>query len=203
MSEVPGWLRVDVSRETLDDLLKFKELVVQWSAKINLVSKGDLPFVMERHVWDSAQLVDLFEPDDVGEWLDLGSGGGFPGLVISIFAKHKFNRLQVTCVESDKRKCAFLRSAAQKLELDVIVFAERIEGVKASTPDIISARALASLSDLLDETEHLAGGNTKFLFPKGERWKEEIEFAGKDWHFDVKAHQSLSLIHISEPTRPY
>ncbi len=195
----PAWFFGDVSRETMDRLDQFAALVQKWSPRINLVSKADLPNLFDRHIWDSAQ---VFVPES-GNWLDFGSGGGFPGIVVAIFAAESGS--QVTLVESDQRKCAFLRTAQSELGLkNVQILAQRIEDHRGQY-STISARAVASVTTLLDLSVHCSAPETVFLFPKGERWKEEIEIAAHSWHFELKAKPShtnneaaiLELRHVS------
>lgn len=189
MKDVPSWYPENVSRETLDRLTAFQSLVASWSPKINLVSRRDLDDIWDRHIWDSVQ-VWLKCPIQAKSWADLGSGGGFPGVVVAIMAADTQHDLKVTMVESDQRKCAFLRTAIRTLDLRAKVVAARIENCDLQGADVISARALASLADLLKVTEAMAKSSTTFLFPKGVRWKEEVEAALEGWRFDYQAHQS-------------
>ena len=188
MMGVPPWYQQDVSRETLERLQTFEALVVKWSKKINLVSKKDLSQVSERHIWDSASMFPYIAA--ANSWVDLGSGGGFPGIVVAIMAKETRPQLKMTLVESDVRKCTFLRTAIRELGLNAEVRTDRIESVTDLTGDVISARALASLDVLLDLAVPLGHAHTKFLFPKGQSWEAEIDQAGRKWSFDLTAHSS-------------
>ncbi len=182
---------LDVSRETFEALEAFVALVEKWTPAINLVSKSAVRNLWERHIIDSAQLFVFCSPS-AKRWIDIGSGGGFPGLVIAILAKEALPNLKVTLVESDQRKATFLRQAAQSLELSVAVLSNRIESVAPLEADVISARALAPLGELL----HLVDGHLCHdgvaLFPKGARHADELDEARKDWRFDVTAHPSIS-----------
>ncbi len=182
---------VSVSRETFDTLQKFEALVRRWNAAINLVSKATLPDLWSRHIADSAQVFSLC-PADAEHWVDIGSGGGFPGLVVAVLAKEQRPTLRLTLVESDLRKATFLRQAAQILALPVEVISERIESLSGLQADVLSARALAPLSDLLSYGEkHLKAGGVA-LFPKGARFQEELAQARVSWEFDVDMQPSLS-----------
>ncbi|MFP5478608.1 MAG: 16S rRNA (guanine(527)-N(7))-methyltransferase RsmG [Alphaproteobacteria bacterium] len=182
---------VSVSRETFDTLQKFEALVRRWNAAINLVSKATLPDLWSRHIADSAQVFSLC-PADAEHWVDIGSGGGFPGLVVAVLAKEQRPTLRLTLVESDLRKATFLRQAAQILALPVEVISERIESLSGLQADVLSARALAPLSDLLRYGEkHLKAGGVA-LFPKGARFQEELAQARVSWEFDVDMQPSLS-----------
>jgi len=174
---------LNVSRETSDKLEAYADLIRKWNPKINLVSKASLPFLWERHIVDSAQVFDLAQGG--GHWVDIGSGGGFPGLVAAIMNAED-NRFRLTLVESDQRKCAFLRTVIRELDLSADVKPVRIERLKPQQADILSARALSGLSQLLEFANiHLSAAGTA-LFPKGERWREEQTDARKQWSFDCK-----------------
>ena len=180
--------RLVVSRETFDRLKTFESSIVKWNPKINLVSKSSLADVWTRHIVDSVQ---VWEAARVGtNWFDLGSGGGFPGLFIAALMAEHSPGGKVTLVESDKRKSAFLRSAAREMSLDVTVISERIESIPPAQADVLSARALADLSKLLAFVElHLAPSGVA-VFPKGESWKNEVDKARQEWRFDLESSTS-------------
>lgn len=182
---------LDVSRETFDALKAFETQVRRWNAAINLVSKSSLEELWDRHIADSAQVYKA-GPPNAATWVDLGSGGGFPGIVVAILAKEAQPELHVTLVEADLRKATFLRQAAQALGLKTTVLSSRIEALQPLQADILSARALASLSDLLGYAEkHLRPTGTA-IFPKGARYAEELAQAREAWDFDVEAIPSAS-----------
>lgn len=175
---------LNVSRETLDRLRAFEAVLRQWTAKINLVSKSSLDVFWQRHVADSAQLFQCIRP--AGHWVDLGSGGGFPGLVVAILAAEAAPDVRLTLIESDQRKAAFLRTAARSAGVDCTVIARRIELADPQGGDIVSARALAGLDTLLGYAErHLASSGTA-LFPKGVTWKKEMADARERWNFTAE-----------------
>ncbi|MBA3908621.1 MAG: 16S rRNA (guanine(527)-N(7))-methyltransferase RsmG [Rhodobacter sp.] len=182
---------IDVSRETSAALEALAALVWRWNPAVNLVSKASLPHLHERHIVDSAQLYN-FRPQLARHWVDLGSGGGFPGLVIAILARERDADLKVTLVESDGRKATFLRQAAQELGLRVMVINDRIESIPALGADVLSARALAPLSGLLEYAELHLHPDGVAIFPKGGRYAEELEEARNTWDFEVDIHPSLS-----------
>ncbi|MGF1444673.1 MAG: 16S rRNA (guanine(527)-N(7))-methyltransferase RsmG [Pikeienuella sp.] len=173
-----------VSRETLARLTRYAALLEQWGRAINLVSRATLPDLWQRHIADSAQLMAL-APACARSWLDLGAGAGLPGLVIAALAAERGSPA-VTLVEADTRKAAFLVTAAREMELSVEVVPRRIEALSLpEPPDILSARALAPLSDLCAMAERLAGPDTVCLFPKGVRADFELTEAGRHWHYHV------------------
>ena len=158
---------MNVSRETLADLEAFERLVRQWNPKINLVSKSSLEDIRTRHIEDSLQLYEL--NNRAGKWLDLGSGGGFPGLVLAIADKNGARSNQFHLVESDQRKCAFLQTAARELGLEVQIHSQRIEQLEPQEADVVSARALADLPSLLELAHRHMKPDAVAYFPKGKK----------------------------------
>jgi 16S rRNA (guanine527-N7)-methyltransferase len=179
-----------VSRETYDRLRAFEGLVHRWTPVINLVSKSTLPTLWDRHIVDSAQL--FWKTPAVSHWADLGSGGGFPGIVVAILAQERGIPMRMTLVESDLRKATFLRQAAQGLDLPVVVLSKRIDQLPPLEADVLSARALAPLPELLGFASRHLREDGMAIFPKGSRHAEEVAAARKAWTFDVDSQQSLS-----------
>lgn len=180
---------LDVSRETHQRLTLYAELLRQWTARINLVARSTLPDLWTRHFADSAQLYRL-APHPVDHWVDLGSGGGFPGLVIAILGMEAGSPARVTLVESDMRKAAFLATVIRQTGAPATVIARRAETLKPLGADVLSARALASLPVLLGHAErHLAPSGTA-LFPKGVSWEKECVAARDKWKFDARVATS-------------
>lgn len=180
-----------VSRETWEVLTRFAALVRRWNPAINLVSRASVPELWQRHIVDSAQLFG-FCPAGARSWVDLGSGGGFPGLVIAILAGEGMPGLKVTLVESDARKATFLRQAAVALSVSADVRCARIEALEPMCADVISARALAPLSELIGHAHRHLGTEGLAIFPKGARFSEEVADARKMWSFDLELKGSLS-----------
>ncbi|MBV2359413.1 16S rRNA (guanine(527)-N(7))-methyltransferase RsmG [Thalassococcus sp. CAU 1522] len=178
-------LATDVSRETQDRLSTFVKLLKTWNQAINLVARTDEHDLWTRHVADSLQVFEL-SPETKQSWLDLGSGGGFPGLVVAIVAAEKQPDLSVTLIESDARKSAFLRTVVREAGLKTTVLPTRIERASPQGADVISARALAALTKLLGLASRHGTPNTTYLFPKGENWKKEIAEAQKTWRFNAE-----------------
>ncbi|TJZ92195.1 16S rRNA (guanine(527)-N(7))-methyltransferase RsmG [Paracoccus gahaiensis] len=174
-----------VSRETLLRLDMYRGLVEKWNPKINLVAASTLPDFQSRHLDDSLQLVDIARPSG-GTWLDLGSGGGLPGIVVAIMTADR--PLSIILVESDRRKSAFLRNVVRKLSLpNVLVISDRIMSIPPQKADHISARALAPLPQLLEMVHmHLKPTGTAYLM-KGRTWREESAWTKDDWQFDLEA----------------
>jgi 16S rRNA (guanine527-N7)-methyltransferase len=183
--------KFDVSRETLERLQKLEALLVKWNKAINLVSATTLSEIWSRHFVDSAQIFAL-APETGRSWADLGSGAGFPGLIIAILAEEKRPNLSVTLVESDHRKAAFLMTAIRELGLSARVEAERIEEMSGLDCDVLSARALAPLPKLLEFSARHLSDQGLALFPKGARWEEEVASARENWSFDLQVSPSRS-----------
>ena len=183
--------RFDVSRETMQRLEAHLDLLAKWNPRINLVAKSTLADAWTRHVADSAQLWPL-RPVGARLWLDLGSGAGFPGLVIAALAAEAAPELEVRLVESDTRKAAFLATAARAAGLTVTVLDARIEDLPPQSADVISARALAPVATLLGMTEKHRRPEGTGLFPKGATVQNEIAEAARHWRFNHKIHTSLT-----------
>ena len=185
---VPSWIKIDVSRETLERLETYVSLIEKWNPRINLVSKTSLENVWERHIWDSAQVFDVERPKST--WVDLGSGGGLPAIVLSILAKQHSPETLVHMVESDQRKCAFLRTAVRELALNAKVSADRIESIPPLGADVVSARALTELNGLLEYAQMHCAPDGVAIFLKGETWKKEVLSAQENWSFEYEEHKS-------------
>jgi len=174
-----------VSRETLRRLDVFVETLVTWNARTNLIAPSTVPHLWTRHVADSLQLLDLAPAARI--WVDLGSGGGFPGLVIAC-ALAESPGAKVHLIESNAKKAAFLREAARLTGAPAVVHTERIESFVASFPgpaDVVTARALASLKTLLDQSVSLLKTGALGLFLKGQDVEAELTEATKYWNIKV------------------
>lgn len=183
-----------VSRETIGRLETYAALLRQWQKTINLVAPSTLPDIWHRHFADSAQLLAL-APRDARRWLDLGSGAGFPGLVLAILlAEHGSGH--VTLIESDTRKAAFLAEVARRVGVPVDIRGSRIEKTttqaKLDPVDVVTARALAPLPRLLDLSAPFFSGPTMGLFLKGREAEAEVEAARKLWDFEPELKPSLT-----------
>lgn len=180
-----------VSRETYDRLATLVGLVKKWQRAENLVAASTLDAIWTRHVADSAQLVAMFP--QANHWLDLGSGGGFPGLVTAILIAGARDGGAVHLVESNTRKCAFLRTAARETGAPATIHQGRIEDVLAAWTapvDAISARALASLPDLFRLSGRLISPERPAAFFKGVDFRSEIDEASQSWDIDLVIHPS-------------
>ena len=182
---------IDVSRETIVLLQRFGLLVEKWNKSINLISKKTVPEIWNRHILDSAQIF-YANNRSFTKWLDMGSGAGFPGLVVAILAQDKNIGGETVLVESDKRKCVFLSTVKRELNLNLSIINNRIESCDRQEADVISARALADLPSLLDLSFNHLSDNTTLIFSKGKSWKEELVAAEKTWNFSWEAVTSIT-----------
>jgi 16S rRNA (guanine527-N7)-methyltransferase len=198
---------LSVSRETLDRLRRYGALLEKWQKKINLVGAATLSDLWRRHMLDSAQLAAPIHAlkKEKPVILDLGSGAGFPGMVLAIMGAG-----EVHLVEGDQRKCAFLREVARETEAALTIHGSRAEDLDpAMIPgpvDIITARALAPLNRLLDYAEPFLGDETVCFFLKGRRVREELTEAEKKWTMQVQNIDSLSsssgtVLRLDHPAR--
>ncbi|MEM8802522.1 MAG: 16S rRNA (guanine(527)-N(7))-methyltransferase RsmG [Pseudomonadota bacterium] len=180
--------KTDVSRETLERLDIYAELLRKWTAKINLVAASTLEELWIRHFLDSVQLLALAPHGR--HWVDLGSGGGFPGAVVAVLAREIHPETAFTLVEADQRKAAFLRNVFRETEVKGKVIAARAEKIASLHANILSARALAPLSNLLEFSERHIATDGCALFLKGKKANEEIAQALEHWRFDCETHVS-------------
>ncbi|MDP3896694.1 MAG: 16S rRNA (guanine(527)-N(7))-methyltransferase RsmG [Mesorhizobium sp.] len=179
-----------VSRETYERLLTFESEFRRWSQRINLAAPSTIDTLWRRHIIDSAQLLAI--ESGPATWLDLGSGGGFPGAVLAILFAGQPGA-SVTLVESNRKKAAFLQSVLGQMRVPVAVLPVRIEDAPAaiSQADIVTARALAPLNDLLRLSEPWLTRGARGLFHKGREYRTEVEKCHDAWQFDLVEHPSL------------
>jgi 16S rRNA (guanine527-N7)-methyltransferase len=180
---------LDVSRETIEALRHFEGLLRKWNPRINLVAPSTLDDLWQRHIVDSAQVFALPNPN-IDHWVDLGSGGGLPGVVCAILAKQHAPNARFTLVESDKRKAAFLVVCKQELDLSLTVNAARAENLEPASADVVSARALAPLAQLLPMVVRHLRPDGVALLPKGKTYEAELEAARLGWQFEAVVHPS-------------
>jgi 16S rRNA (guanine527-N7)-methyltransferase len=176
----------NVSRETLIKLDTFIATLDEWRTRSNLIGPREWPQIWTRHVGDSVQLLDFIP--DTARVLDLGSGAGFPGLVLAAGRPAG----QVTLIESVGKKCAFLRAAIKAAELPAVVHQGRVEEARQIAATHVTARAFAPLPELLDYAAPWLSKGATGVFPKGERWKDELTAAQQRWSFAYKAIPSRS-----------
>jgi 16S rRNA (guanine527-N7)-methyltransferase len=180
--------RLDVPRETIERLEAFAQLLRTENVRQNLVSKSSIDALWERHILDSAQLI-RFAPKDAKSWLDLGTGAGFPGLMVPLF-----HPAHVVLVESRRLRAEFLRTAASALGVAerVEILCSRLETVAERPFEVISARAFAPLPKLLALAERFSTPDTIWILPKGRNAKTELDAARSSWQGDFRLEPSLT-----------
>ena len=194
MLETPIWTAQDfvdathVPHGTLSDFTRWYGLLRKWNARINLVAAKEVDQFWRRHAYDSWQLT-AHLPDKWDRLVDLGSGGGFPGLAFGIFAKQKASG-EVHLVESVGKKTSFLKTVTRELGLPVTTHTARVENLSPLQADVVTARAFAPLSRLFAYAQPHLSNSAILLLPKGESADKEIESARMGWHFDVESFKS-------------
>ncbi len=178
--------QLNVSRETLDIFSAYGETLAKWQSKINLISAKTIDNVWRRHFLDSAQLHNLL-PSGTKSILDIGSGAGFPGLVLAIMGAKN-----VTLVESDSKKCLFLSEVVRRTGGHANIVNCRIEEFDGGYFDVITARALAPMDKLLSYINPHFGPGTKGIFLKGEQVDRELTKAKKQWKLKYKTIPSIT-----------
>jgi len=176
---------VDVSRETVDHLSLYHDLLLKWQKQINLVSGQTIADAWQRHFLDSLQLLPLIK-DVQGGILDLGSGAGFPGMVLAVAGVP-----EITLLESDARKCVFLREVARETGTKVAVVNQRIEKNTLGKQALIISRACSELGELFALAEQNVSHETICLFHKGKNYANEITIASAQWEYDVEIIPSV------------
>jgi len=178
-----------VSRETFEGLEAFEAMFRTWAKRINLAASSTLDDLWNRHILDSAQLAPL-APGALC-WLDLGSGGGFPGLVLAFLLKER-SGAQINLIESNRKKAAFLQAAIGQFSLPAHVYARRIDvEIKGlASPEIVSARALAPLPVLFDLASPWLSSGATGLLHKGRDYRQEIQESSLLWQYDLVEHRS-------------
>lgn len=181
--------KTNVSRETMENIKIYATHLTKWQKNINLVSGSTIESLWERHFYDSYQLKDYFEGAEQRKLriLDIGSGAGFPGLLLSMLDIGEFHM-----VESNGKKCAFMRQVIRDTNSTAIVHAERVEEMDIFPVDYIISRACAPLDKLLRLAQNFIQEDVICLFLKGQTASEEIEEAQKNWSFHVEKFTSKS-----------
>ena len=181
MNEVQSF----VSREVYQKLIEYHDLLLKWNSVINLVSSNSIHEILQRHILDSMQLLKFIEDKDISI-IDIGSGAGLPGIILSVCGIKK-----VTLVESDSRKAAFLLQASKISSGEIEIINDRIENITGLECNIVSSRALADLNEIFELSRNIEIAD-KYLLHKGESYKKEISDARKHWLFNVKVHDSIT-----------
>jgi len=177
---------IHLSNDALSKLKIYQAMLLKWQKSLNLISDSTIEDSWNRHFIDSAQLEKLItKPEPIV--VDVGSGGGFPGLVLAMMLNGEFH-----LIESDKKKCIFLSEVSRETKTKVIIHNDRIETSSISNIDYVISRACANVSQLFSWTENFVSHETKCLFLKGKNYSIEIDDAKNDWQFDIELHPSVT-----------
>lgn len=180
----------DVSRETYERLKTFEATFRKWSSRINLSAPSTLASLWQRHILDSAQLMPL--APHAKRWVDIGSGGGFPGAIVAILLRERTDS-RIALIESNRKKTAFLQAALGEVGARAEIHAVRIEAAPDAlsfSPDIVTARALAPLGALFGLAEPWLSSGARGLFHKGRDYRLEVEQSSHAWNFNLIVHPS-------------
>lgn len=193
---------LNVSRETRDKIEKTVNLLDEWRHRMNLIGPSEMGHIWRRHVLDSLQLAEHIPTDSIT--VDLGSGSGFPGLILAAGLEHE--QAEIVMIETVGKKCAFLREAISYAKLKARVRQGRVENVKNIDASCVTARAFAPLPKLLDYASIWLENGAYGVFPKGRRWQEELTQAQESWTFTYDVIPSISggdgvILKISEVSR--
>jgi 16S rRNA (guanine527-N7)-methyltransferase len=183
-----------VSRETFERLVEFERVFQKWNRRINLAAQSTQDDVWRRHIIDSAQLARI--RPEAKRWVDLGSGGGFPGLVLAFLLAER-DGASIDLVESNRKKASFLQAVVGQFHLPARVVARRIDDsyLLVCEPEIVTARALASLPALLDLAAPWLTKGARGLFHKGRDYRAEVAESAQRWSFDLVEHVSMTDAH--------
>ena len=189
----------DVSRETITILENYHLMIKEFGYKNNIISSSSKRNIWCRHFADSAKLFSIIESTTVTRTnkptkiCDVGTGAGFPGIVLAILNIEKNKRFNFTLVESNKKKFNFLESVIAKLKLDISITDERAENLNQKF-DIITARALAPLKIILEYTKNIREPQTILVLPKGKSWEIELEQIKKKWNYDLNVVKNKNIL---------
>ena len=177
--QIQEWVGGETASQVLDKLQQYVDLVLSTNGQYNLMGPKEADHIWQRHILDSAQLYPMVQDLHPRLVMDIGSGAGFPGIVLSIMGVE-----QTILVESIQKKARFLQQVVDTLDLPAEVRPERVEDLNGPIPDVITARAISALDNILTWTRHLCYPTTTLLLLKGEKAQEEIDSAQKHWRFD-------------------
>ena len=182
---------LNVSRETLNGFYEYETLLSKWNEKINLVSKNTLVDIWERHFLDSGQIIKHVEVSGK-RWVDVGSGAGFPGLVVALLLRDRKIDCDLVVVEKNPKKVFFLNEVIRKLNLSVEVVNDNIDNLEPLNADILTARAFSELNNLIEIAFRHRKKEGICLFLKGENYRIELDKTLNYWFFDYDIVDSLS-----------
>ena len=182
---------LSVSRETINSLCEYESLLSKWNSKINLISKNTCSDIWSRHFLDSGQIIKHVDASRK-RWVDVGSGAGFPGLVVALLLRDRKIDCELILVEKSSKKVFFLNEVIRKLDLNVKVINDDIRAIDPLKADILTARAFSELNNLIQISHIHRKDSGICLFLKGENYRLELDKTLNYWFFDYDVFDSLS-----------
>ena len=183
-----------ISAAEYERLQQFADLLTEWNGQMNLVSKNSMAEVWPRHILDSAQLMSYLPPD-MQHLVDIGSGAGFPAIVLAILLQERQSKAKLTLIESITKKTVYLKDVCEKMALqNVEIVNNRVENTVFKAVDVITARAVAQLDVLCGYAAHIGNAKTKLLFLKGQKWAEEDTLAQEHWKYDLTIYPNKQCL---------
>jgi len=183
-------MKYSLSPDKVKQLTDFVEILAEWNAKMNLVSKNSFADIWSRHILDSLQLIDYI-PHKAKSIVDIGSGAGFPAVVLAIAAQDKLSEIKISMVESITKKTVYLNDVIKRLNLkNINVLNSRVENTVFKSVDVVTARAVAALDILLSYQNKIGTDKTIGVYLKGQSYEQEIANAEKNWFFDCEVKQN-------------
>lgn len=185
------YLESIVSRETYKNLLKYREFLLDYNRKINLISKSSEEIVMNRHFEDSAQLMKFIDKNDK-IILDIGSGAGFPGIVMELIKKDLNLDFKIELSEKSIKKCTYLQELCDYLKIDVVIHNDDVRKIKRKSFTTLVSRAFKPIGTFLEIIEQGKISFNKILLLKGESYKKEMNQAEKHWEINCDTYDSIT-----------
>ncbi len=186
-----SYIETIVSRETFKNIIKYSEFLIDYNKKLNLISKSTEKIIINRHFDDSAQLIKFINKNDK-KILDIGSGAGFPGIVMELIKKDLNLNFKTELSEKSVKKCTYLQELCNYLKIDVVIHNEDVRKIKTKEYTTLVSRAFKPIGTFLEIIEQGRINFNKILLLKGENYKKEIDEASKHWEINCDIHDSVT-----------
>ena len=182
---------VQVSRETISSLKKYEDLLIKYNSGLNLVGKSTINEIWSRHFLDSAQVIDLIDKN-INSCIDIGSGAGFPGLVLALLLKHKKSQVNFKILEKSPKKCNFLKIVSSELGLDTEIICQDIKNIKKINCDFAIARAFKPLPEIFEIIHSKINFSAKLVLFLGAKQSGLLDETSKNWNMEYKQRKSIT-----------
>ena len=182
---------VQVSRETIYSLKKYEDLLIKYNSGLNLVGKSTINEIWSRHFLDSAQVIDLIDKN-INSCIDIGSGAGFPGLVLALLLKHKKSQVNFKILEKSPKKCNFLKIVSSELGLDTEIICQDIKNIKKINCDFAIARAFKPLPEIFEIIHSKINFSAKLVLFLGAKQSGLLDETSKKWNMEYKQRKSIT-----------